>query len=102
MSKMSELANDQETIRRLLGRGDGPSLLPNWHGSFKSYDDWVNRATRALVDRAPRHRITGSPLSAMCVDMQGRPCFIGADFMRARDEGAFPVYYFFDCLPEET
>jgi hypothetical protein len=33
-------------------------------------------------------------LSAFCVDAQGRRCNVGKDFMRARDEGTFPVRYF--------
>lgn len=30
---------------------------------------------------------------AICFDTQGRLCWIGGDFMRARDESAFPVHW---------
>jgi hypothetical protein len=101
-TKTTKIASDQETVRRLLGRGEGPTLLPNWHGSFQTFADWVNRATVALRDRAPTCPTTGAPLPALCVDAHGRRCHIGADFMRARDENAFPVYFFFDCLPGDA
>ncbi|RUX08045.1 MAG: hypothetical protein E5V51_00265 [Mesorhizobium sp.] len=67
------------------------NFTPDWLGQFDSFDDWVNHATRAIGD------LTGSKgekISAVCVDAMGRRCHIGADFMRARDEAAFPVRYF--------
>jgi hypothetical protein len=39
----------------------------------------------------------GERVGAICVDALGRRCNIGADFARARDEGAFPVRYFWEC-----
>ena len=36
----------------------------------------------------------GEDVRAICVDALGRRCNIGADFARARDEGAFPVPLF--------
>jgi hypothetical protein len=69
--------------------GAAPEVpAPEWAGEFKSFADWVNRAQRALA--SPSH------LPAICVDAKGRRCTIGKDFMLARDEGAFPVRYFWE------
>lgn len=65
-------------------------LVPKWAGEFSSHGDWVNRAQRVLS--VPSHKPP-----AVCVDAKGRRCFIGADMARARDEGAFPVRYFWEC-----
>lgn len=51
-------------------------------GEFRSFAGWVNTA---------RRRIAG--LHAVCFDAKGRHCAWGAHFMRARDEGAFPVRF---------
>ncbi len=52
---------------------------------FNSYEQWVNKAqswfSSASLDNG----------KAVCVDMAGRVCRIGRDFMRARDDGSFPV-----------
>lgn len=64
---------------------------PEWAGQFDTFDDWVSHASRALVGEVGS---VGQPLPAFCVDALGRRCHVGADFMRARDEGAFPVRYF--------
>lgn len=45
---------------------------------FSTFREWVNKAPT---------RVNGG----ICLDAAGRRCRIGADFMRARDEGAFPV-----------
>lgn len=65
---------------------------------FSTFDDWVNTATRKLASRdmtkAPfRYRTPPEEDRAICYDTKGRRCWIGRDFMRARDEGAFPVHY---------
>lgn len=65
------------------------TLVPKWAGYFHSYQDWVNKAQSRLA--SPDHR------RAICVDAKGRRCAIGKDFMLARDEGAFPVRYFWEC-----
>lgn len=69
-------------------------LVPKWAGEFCSHDDWVNFATARL---AGAKGVMGQTVPAICVDALGRRCSIGADFMRARDEGAFPVRYFWEC-----
>ncbi|MFT8308539.1 hypothetical protein [Acetobacter malorum] len=53
-------------------------------GNFPTFQTWVNKATSWI----------GGTNSA-CFDAKGRRCRIGGDMMRARDEGAFPVYYWF-------
>lgn len=45
---------------------------------FPDFQTWVNKAPTWVNGGA-------------CLDAAGRPCRIGADFMRARDEGTFPV-----------
>lgn len=73
-------------------------LTPNIAGRFETFDDWVSGATRALAKTCPSSTAT-VPVSVICVDTKGRRCFQGSDFMRARDEGTFPVVYFWDCVP---
>ncbi len=51
-------------------------------GAFRDFNDWVNHATSYI-----------GGTNALCADARGRVCRIGGDFMRARDEGAFPVRY---------
>lgn len=66
---------------------------PDWAGQFDSFNDWVNHASRALTG------VTGSvgeELKPFCVDAKGRRCHVGKDFMRARDEDAFPIRYFWE------
>lgn len=58
-----------------------PALVPDWAGQFKDFQQWVNRAGEWLE-------------GAVCVDALGRHCFKGKEFMRARDEGTFPVRFF--------
>jgi hypothetical protein len=53
-------------------------------GEFTSFQHWVNSATSWI-----------GGTNAFCADALGRRCRIGADFMRARDEGAFPVRFWF-------
>ncbi|WP_162815054.1 hypothetical protein [Erythrobacter aureus] len=76
------------------------SLMPKWAGEFVSYEDWVSKATKRLT--VASSLVTGAQVPAICVDAFGRRCTCGGDFMRARDEGAYPVRYFFECEePEE-
>lgn len=53
-------------------------------GEFVSYEDWVNSARRELEGR-----------NAICIDALGRECWIGKQFMRARDQGTFPISFYF-------
>lgn len=52
---------------------------------FDTFNGWVNHAQRAWKAEGVRPEVT------ICIDAKGRPCRIGRDFMKARDDGAFPV-----------
>lgn len=70
-------------------------LAPLWAGEFATHGDWVNFATKRLTGTTGTY---GTEAPAICVDARGRRCLGGADMARARDEGAFPVRYFFECV----
>jgi hypothetical protein len=53
-------------------------------GEFTTFHSWVNHATSWIGGTNP-----------LCADALGRICRNGGDFHRARDEGAFPVRYWF-------
>lgn len=69
-------------------------LKPKWEGQFDTFEKWVARAHILLPGRKGS---VGQDLPAICVDALGRRCHVGKDFMRARDEGAFPVRFFWEC-----
>jgi hypothetical protein len=54
-------------------------------GEFLSFEQWVNKATSWIGGTNP-----------LCVDAQERICRSGGDMMRARDEGAFPVRFWWN------
>jgi len=69
--------------------------------SFRSQQDWINRARRALTSH-PDYRNTehgdgkgwrGAHFTALCFDQQGRRVRDGGDFQRAEDDGAYPVWW---------
>lgn len=76
------------------------NLQPQWAGEFSSFDDWVNFARQRLTGTIDP--LTGGEVGSVCVDAHGRRCTIGAHFHRARDEGAFPVRFFWDCAAPAT
>ena len=53
--------------------------------SFPDFNSWVNHASRIWRLHEVRAQDT------LCIDAEGRVCTKGAEFMRARDEGSFPV-----------
>lgn len=64
---------------------------------FYTFGQWVNKASKWLtlhprynegIDYPEPH-----PFKATCFDAKGRLCRNGKDFMRARDEDAFPVWW---------
>lgn len=57
-------------------------------GQFHSFENWVNKATAWIGGTNP-----------LCADAKGRVCRIGRDFIRARDEDAFPVRFWCDAGP---
>lgn len=68
---------------------------------FDTFDDWVNRAPYALTmhfdyndtEHGKTKGWRGHHFKALCFDQLGRRCRQGSDFMRARDEGTFPIWY---------
>ena len=58
-------------------------------GNFWQFSVWVNKAS-GWIDG-----------NAICFDANGRRCRMGKDFMRARDENTFPVYFTWDRLQAE-
>lgn len=58
----------------------GPKLF-----EFHSFSNWANHAQTAWKKAGVSVHHT------LCIDAKGRHCYIGRDFMIARDEGAFPV-----------
>lgn len=69
--------------------------------SFEDFNDWVECA-KARLTRHPEYNDTehstaepwrGYHFKALCFDQLGRRCRQGADFMRARDEGTYPIWY---------
>ena len=69
--------------------------------TFASFDQWISRASSWLTchneyNNTEHGDLTGwrgQHFTAMCFDSFGRRCYIGADFRRAADEGAFPVWW---------
>lgn len=70
------------TIRQLLRDETAAKELGDFERAevgFSSFQDWVDKA------------VTRMRPGDICVDSKGRRLNIGGDFMRARDEDAFPV-----------
>ncbi len=53
-------------------------------GAFTNFSEWVNKATAWI-----------GGTNALCVDTKGRVCRNGGDMMRAREEAAFPVSFWY-------
>lgn len=51
---------------------------------FESFSDWVNNASKRLGG-IKKHS------TMFCLDKNGYDCFIGEQFMHARDNGKFPI-----------
>lgn len=69
--------------------------------AFRSQQDWINRATRELTAH-PDYLDTQHPkkkgwqghhFTALCFDQKNRRCRNGADFQRAEDDDAYPVWW---------
>ncbi len=52
---------------------------------FSTFDNWCDTAKWKFADAGLSGR------HALCIDTKGRICTKGAEFMRARDEGTFPI-----------
>ena len=57
---------------------------------FDTFQQWVNKAPSWLTRHEKYNEHT---FRTICLDSLGRPCTIGRDFMRARDENTFPVHW---------
>lgn len=68
-------------------------MRPIWIGEFRDFNDWVSKATTRLTGAIGS---VGQEVPAICIDALGRRCTCGKDMQRARDEGAFPVRYFWE------
>lgn len=75
-------------VKQLGARPVQAREASDWSASFSCFANWVNKAQKFL----------GKGSKSVCIDARGRVLRIGADFMRARDEGAFPVAIH-DALP---
>lgn len=53
--------------------------------SFENFTEWVDKA------QGWYRRYGATAHTTVAIDNAGRVCSIGKQFMRARDEGAFPV-----------
>lgn len=68
---------------------------------FDNFDQWVSRASSWLTchmsynntEHGDKAGWRGNHFTALCFDSLGRRCRIGSDMHRARDEGAFPVWW---------
>lgn len=68
-------------------------LVPKWAGQFDTHADWINCAHLKLTGAVGS---MGQVVPAICVDSLGRRCHIGADFMRAERDNAYPVRFFWE------
>ena len=61
-------------------------MIPNREpdGQFHTFETWVNKACSWI-----------GGTNALCADTKERVCRNGADMQRARDEGAFPVRFWY-------
>ncbi len=75
---------------------------------FDTFNQWVAWARSWLTchesynntEHGDAKGWRGHHFTAMCFDSLGRRCRQGSDFMRARDEGAFPVWWIWpDQIP---
>lgn len=67
-------------------RDYGRHIIPDREadGAFHCFQTWVSKATSWIGGE-----------NALCVDAKNRICRNGADMQRARDEGAFPVRFYY-------
>lgn len=80
--------NTDRFPERIGHPADPGEYRPKFAGQFTTFETWVNKA-QGWIGMG----------NAVCIDAKGRRCLRGADMMRARDEGAFPVRFFWECEP---
>ena len=65
--------------------------MAEYNQQFDSFVEWECKA-RSWLTRRQKTNSSGHPYNrAVCFDMKGRLVQNGGDFMRARDDGSFPV-----------
>ena len=78
------------------------AFVPVEGQSFRSRQDWINTATRALTSHpdyfnaeheGPAKGWRGAHFTAMCFDQMGRRCRNGGDFRRAEEDEAYPIWW---------
>ena len=76
---------------------------------FETFNQWVNHASSWLTchndynntEHGDQAGWRGHHFTPICFDTKGRICRIGRDFMRARDEDAFPIRWIWpDQVPD--
>lgn len=77
-------AKAEAAAKAALEHGKRPLPDREPDGQFACFQTWVNKATSWI-----------GGTNALCADAKGRVCRIGADFMRADQEGTFPVRFWF-------
>ena len=67
---------------------------------FLNFDDWVNSAASRLTEHCEYlntehggEGYRGAHFTALCFDQRGRHCRTGRDFMRARSDDTFPIWW---------
>jgi hypothetical protein len=63
--------------------------MAEYDQQFDSFTEWKNKASSWLTRR--QRWDDDNKFRAICFDAKGRYCYNGGCFMRARDEGAFPI-----------
>lgn len=82
--------------------------------TFDHFEQWVSKASSWLTCHSAYNDTQhgevrgwrGHHFTALCFDSFGRRCSNGRDMQRARDEGAFPVWWIWpdqivEALPRE-
>jgi len=81
----------------LVGVALGPIAF-----EFSSFQQWVNKAA-GWFEGLAYNNLNAAMKRYVSIDAAGRVCMIGKDFMRARDEGKFPVrVYLIDAKQENA
>lgn len=82
-SETSATCSSKSAVERLVSHitvAAGRELF-----EFTTFENWCNSAQSKFMLAG----VTGKDV--LCIDSQGRVCQKGLEFMRARDDGSFPV-----------
>ena len=87
MIKVKQNIKNEETETHQIPITLGKELF-----QFSGFENWCNTAQRKF------DHVNRRGEQVLCVDTFGRVCRTGREFIRARDEGAFPVRVFDQCF----